>query len=85
VDLRIQQAMLDLEKASGVDVTIPQALTCGADAYPNPISDSLSHSSDADDGELFISCGREGLFFGTVLTISGIVFLREDDTLCPTA
>jgi hypothetical protein len=44
VDIRIPQAMLDFEKASGVDVTIPQALTCGVDAYLTSICDLLSYS-----------------------------------------
>jgi len=43
--------MLDFEKAFGVDVTIPEALTCFTDYYPNPISDRLSHSIVTDDGE----------------------------------
>jgi hypothetical protein len=51
VDVTISQAILDFEKAFGVDVTIPQALTSFANYYPNPTSESLSHSIATDDGE----------------------------------
>jgi hypothetical protein len=81
VDVRNPQAMTEFEKASGVEVIIPQALTW-CRCLPYTIFDHQPYSNMADDGEWSISFGNDCVFLEKVLAVSGIASLSGGATLC---